>query len=375
MSDWENAYLKFIHDKPKGFRKNFAFASLRFFSFLFLTGWWIRKSVYRSGLVRRKRLSCPVISVGNITTGGAGKTPIVIFLAKYFARQGKRVAVLSRGYGRETKSSSLVWVSDGQKLLATAEEGGDEPVLIARSVPQAAVLVCKDRHRAGLAALRTFKPDLFILDDGYQRRFELHRDLDILAIDGVNPFSTGWVLPAGLLREPLEALSEADVFVINKVNLCRSPEDVRTVLQRHNPKAYLVEAHYKPTVLRDFQTGKEMKPSDLDRVSVGAFSGVANSLSFVRTLADFKVLIHHSYNLRDHYAYTRENLKAILQDAHLRGLQYLITTEKDEVKIPKDMESPIPILVLEIDWEAVHGKNHWESVLKNIALGCASISS
>jgi tetraacyldisaccharide 4'-kinase len=375
MRDWENAYLKFIHDKPKGFQKNFVFALLRFFSFLFLTGWWIRKSVYRSGLISRKRLSCPVISVGNLTTGGAGKTPIVIFLAKYFANQGKKVAVLSRGYGRETKSSSLVWVSDGHKILATPEEGGDEPVLIARNVPQAAVLVCKDRYRAGLEAIKKFKPDLFILDDGYQRRFELHRDLDILAIDGVNPFSTGRVLPAGLLREPLEALSEADIFVINKVNLCRSPEDVRTVLQRHNPKAYLVEAHYKPTVLRDFQTGKEMKSSDLDRVSVGAFSGVANSMSFVRTLADFKVLIHHSYNLRDHYAYTRENLKTILQDAHLRGLQYLITTEKDEVKIPKDMELLVPILVLEINWEALHGKNHWESVLKNIALGCASISA
>jgi tetraacyldisaccharide 4'-kinase len=161
--------------------------------------------------------------------------------------------------------------------------------------------------------------------------------------------------------------------VINKVNLCRSPEDVRTVLQRHNPRAYLVEAHYKPVVLKDFQTGKEMKPSALDRVSVGVFSGVANSLSFVRTLADFKVLVHHSYNLRDHFAYTRENLKEILEDAHLRGLQYLITTEKDEVKIPKDMELSVPILVLEIHWEALHGKNHWDSVLKNISLACSSV--
>ena len=196
MNDWEDTYLKFINDKPKGFRKNFIFVSLRFLSSLFLAGWWLRKTVYRSGLLRRKRLSCPVVSVGNITTGGTGKTPLVIFLAKYFSEQGKRVAVLSRGYGRKTNVSSLIWVSDGKKMLATPEEGGDEPVLIARNVPQAAVLVCKDRYRAGLEALREFKPDLFILDDGYQRRFELHRDLDILAVDGTNPFSTGWVLPA-----------------------------------------------------------------------------------------------------------------------------------------------------------------------------------
>jgi tetraacyldisaccharide 4'-kinase len=370
MSRLENAYLKFITDKPKGLRKNVAFAALRFFSGLFLAGWWIRKTYYRSGLVRRKRLPCPVISVGNVTTGGTGKTPLVIYLAKHFSAQGKRVAVLSRGYGRKTDSSQLVWVSDGKKILATPEEGGDEPVLIAKSVPKAAVIVCKDRYKAGLDAIKVFKPDLFILDDGYQRRFELHRDLDILAIDGANPFSTGWVLPAGLLREPLEAMAEADVLVLNKVNLCRSPEDVKTVLARHNPKAYVVEAHFKPISLRDFQTGKEMKASSLDRLSVGAFSGVASAISFVRTLADFKVLIHHSYNLRDHYAYTRENLKTILEDAHMRGLQYLITTEKDEVKIPKDMELPVPILVLDIHWEALGGKHHWDSVLKSISLGC-----
>jgi tetraacyldisaccharide 4'-kinase len=373
MSSWEDTYLNFISEKHGGFRKNFGFALLKFLSFIFLTGWWVRKAVYRSGFLTRKRLSCPVISVGNLTTGGTGKTPLVIFLAKYFTQQGKRVAVLSRGYGRKTDSSSLVWVSDGKKILATADEGGDEPALIARNVPEAAVIVCKDRYHAGLEAMKKFKPDLFILDDGYQRRFELHRDLDILTIDGTNPFSTGWVLPAGLLREPLDALSEADVFVINKINLCRSPEDVRTVLQRHNPRAYQVEAHYKPGVLRDFQTGKEMKPSALDRVSVGVFSGVANSISFVRTLADFKVLIHHSYNLRDHFAYTRENLSEILKDAHLRGLQYLITTEKDEVKIPKNMELSVPILVLEIHWEAVHGKNHWDSILKTISLTCSGV--
>lgn len=372
MSDWENAYLKFINEKPKGFSQNLAAVLLRFFSSLFLATWWVRKTVYRSGLFKRKRLPCPVLSVGNITTGGTGKTPLVIFLAKHFTDQGRRVAVLSRGYGRKTDPSSLVWVSNGKKILATPEEGGDEPVLIARNVPQAAVLVCKDRYRAGLEAIKEFKPDLFILDDGYQRRFELHRDLDILAIDGVNPFSTGYVLPAGLLREPLESLAEADVFVVNKVNLSRSPEDVRTVLQRHNPRAYLVEAKYRPAVLRDLHTGKEMKPAALERMSVGAFSGVASSTSFVRTLADMKVLIHHSYNLRDHYAYTRVNLKEILNDAHMRGLQYLVTTEKDAVKIPQDLEFTVPILVLEIHWEAVSGKHHWESVLKNVDLTCGA---
>jgi len=368
LSDFETAYLKFLHDKPQTWQDRALFSILKLFSFLFLTGWWLRKTSYRSGLLRRRRLTCPVISVGNITTGGTGKTPVVISLARHFSQEGRRVAVLSRGYRRVKKGSSLVWVSDGKKLLAGAEEGGDEPLLIAESVPEAAVLVAKDRYEAGLEALREFKPDLFILDDGYQRRFELHRDLDILIVDGINPFSTGWVLPAGLLREPMGALAEADLFVLNKVNLARSPQDIRTVLQRHNPKAYIVESCYRPLVLKDFKTGKEVKPSSLDRASVGAFSGVANPLSFIRTLAEFKVLVRHAYTLRDHYLYTEEKLKAILEDAKLRGLQYLVTTQKDEVKLPRGMELDIPILVLEIKWEVTGGKNHWDTVLKTISL-------
>jgi tetraacyldisaccharide 4'-kinase len=368
--DFESAYLKFLHDRPKSLRGRFYFSVLKFLSFFFITGWWVKKASYRSGLLRRKRLTCPVVSVGNITTGGTGKTPVVISLAQYFSGQGKRVAVLSRGYRR--RSAGLVWVSDGKTILADADEGGDEPMLIAQSVPEAAVLVCKDRYKAGQEALERFKPDLVILDDGYQRRFELHRDLDILVVDGINPFSTGWVLPAGLLREPVTALAEADVIVLNKINLARSAEDIRTVLTRHNPRAYLVESCYKPLVLRDFHSRKEVKPSVLDRASVGAFSGVANPLSFIRTLADLKVLVRHSYSLKDHFHYTKERLEAILEDAKLRGLQYLITTQKDEVKLSREVGSDIPILVLEIKWEVTGGKSHWETVLKNISLACTT---
>ncbi len=243
--------------------------------------------------------------------------------------------------------------------------------MIAKSCPQAAVIVGVDRFKTGLEAIRAFQPDLIILDDGYQRRFQLHRDLDILVIDGINPFSTGWVLPAGLLREPLEAMAEADVLVLNKVNQARSPEDIKTVLRHHNPRAYLVESRYHPTLLRNLESGKEVRPASLDRVSVGAFSGVANPHSFIRTLAEIKVLVRHAYTLRDHYPYTRESLEGILNDAKMRGLGCLITTQKDAVKLPNDLKSDIPILALDIRWEVTGGKNHWETVLKNISLACS----
>jgi tetraacyldisaccharide 4'-kinase len=373
VGNLEEAYLKFLHEKPVGFLQKSLMAVLQFLSFIYLASWTVKKASYRSGLRSRKRLACPVVSVGNITTGGTGKTPVVIALAQYFCAQGKRVAVLSRGYGRVRGDASTIWVSNGKRILTTPEEGGDEPVLIARKVPQAAVLVGPDRYQSGLEALRMFEPDLFILDDGYQRRFEFHRDLDILVVDGINPFSTGSVLPAGLLREPLSAMDEANVFILNKVNLARSPEDIRTVLNQHNPRAYVVESRYEPLRLRNFTTGVEMRPALLDRASVGVFSGVGNPLSVVRTLADYKVLVRHAYNLKDHFIYTPNKLRDIIDDAKQRGLQYLITTEKDEVKLPKDMELEIPILVLEIQWEVTGGKAQWEMVLKNISLAASKV--
>jgi tetraacyldisaccharide 4'-kinase len=281
------------------------------------------------------------------------------------------VVVLSRGYRRKARGKLLVWVSDGRKILATPEEGGDEPFLIAKSCPRAAVIVGADRYKTGLEAICVFQPDLIILDDGYQRRFQLHRDLDILVIDGINPFSTGWILPAGLLREPLEAMAEADVLVLNKVNQARSPEDIKTVLRHHNPRAYLVESRYHPNLLRNLESGREVKASSLDRVSVGAFSGVANPHSFIRTLAEIKVLVRHAYTLRDHFPYTRESLGEILSDAKMRGLGCLVTTQKDAVKLPEDLKTDIPILALDIRWEVTGGKNLWDTVLKNISLACS----
>ncbi len=259
MTAFESIYLKFLHEKQRNWFGRALFSILEGLSFFFLAGWWLKRASYRTRFLQRKRLACPVVSVGNITTGGTGKTPVVIELARHFSEQGKRIAVLSRGYRRKSKTSSPVWVSDGKKILVPPEEGGDEPVLIARNVPRAAVLVCKDRYRAGMEALRNFNPDLIILDDGFQRRFEFHRDLDILVVDGINPFSTGWVLPAGLLREPLRSLGDADVFILNKVNLARSPEDIHTVLHRYNPRAFVVESRYKPQVLRNFKTGKTVR--------------------------------------------------------------------------------------------------------------------
>lgn len=361
-------YLDFLQRRHDGPLDRLKEALLGGLSHLYLLGWWLRRMAYRLKILPRRRLPCPVVSVGNLTTGGTGKTPIVIHLARHFIERGLRVAVLSRGYGGRRKGDAPLWVSDGERLLAGPVEAGDEPVLIARQVPRAAMIVCADRYRAGREAIERFKPDLIILDDGFQRRFSLHRDLDLLVVDGIQPFSTGRVLPAGLLREPLSALSDASVFVLNKVNFAHSPEDIKTVLRRYNHRAPVVESTYRPQVLRQLGTGVVVPPARLDGAAVGVLAGIGNPLSFVRTLAEFRVVVRHAYPVSDHFAYTPESLEAIAQDAKERGLAYLVTTEKDEVKIPTDFSSRIPVLVLGIEWTVTGGQEHWNAILQSLDL-------
>ncbi len=361
-------YVAFLHRKPTGLREELIWMMLKGLAHVYQGLWWVRRLAYRLRILSRRRLSCPVVSVGNITTGGTGKTPIVIHLAAHFISEGLRVAVLSRGYGGKRDQGKPLWVSDGQKLLAGPREAGDEPVLIARKVPKAAVVVCPNRILAGQAVIRRFKPDLIILDDGFQRRYTTHRDLDLVVIDGIQPFSTGRVLPAGLLREPLDALADAGVFILNKADLARSVEDIRTQLARWNPRAPVIESVYRVTGLRDLLTGRKVKPSLLDGVPVGILAGIGNPLSFVRTLAQSNIVVRHAYTLDDHFAYNRESLKGIVDDAKARGLLYLVTTEKDEVKLPKSLAEEIPVLVQEIEWVVTEGMKHWETILKSLQL-------
>lgn len=368
MGSIEQAYVKFLQRKRRGLLEEGFFLLLKTLSLFALLGWWVRKGLYSARLLPRRRLGCPVVSVGNLTTGGTGKTPLVIELARHFIAEGKRVAVLSRGYRRKKPVKAPLWVSDGKKVLATVEEAGDEPFLIARKVPGAAVVVHPDRTRAGIEAVRVFQPDVVILDDGYQRRFSLHRDLDLLVVDATNPFSTGWMLPAGLLREPLSALSEAGVFVVSKADLATNLNDIRTILQSRNPRAFVVESRYEPVLLRDISTGQRMNPSHLDGMPVGALSGLATPLTFIRSLAEHKVIVRHAYNFDDHYAFTAEELRKVGRDAMERGLDYLVTTEKDEVKFPPDLVMDVPVLVLEVRWRVTRGEDHWETILKGLCL-------
>lgn len=295
--------------------------------------------------------------------GGTGKTPLVIHLAKHLIAKGKRVAVLSRGYGRRDEGS-LVWVSDGKSLLATPEEGGDEPVLIAKSVPKAAVLACADRYRAGREAVERFHPDLILLDDGFQRRHSLHRDLDLLVLDSAEPFSTGHVFPAGLLREPLATLKEADVLVLNKWDASPDAKALRSLLGALFPKVPVVTGRYRIEGFRNTRTGRKVPLSVLRRAPLGAFCGLGEPRAFLRSLSGLGIRPKRAFLFPDHFTYTEGDLRDILEAASAQGLRFLVTTAKDEVKLPKAGRSTLPILVLDIRWEPLEGKARLEGSLR-----------
>ncbi|MGA7827882.1 MAG: tetraacyldisaccharide 4'-kinase, partial [Geobacteraceae bacterium] len=187
----------------------------------------MRAFLYVRGILSSFRLDVPVISVGNLSVGGTGKTPMSILVARLLIARGKRVVVLSRGYGG-AGGAAVRLVSDGFRILLPASEAGDEPVLLAHSVPGLIVLTGSDRYRAGLEALKRFNPDIVLLDDGYQH-LRLQRDLNILLLNAAKPFGNGWTLPAGLLREPCSALRRADLIVYTRADRITEYPDVADI--------------------------------------------------------------------------------------------------------------------------------------------------
>lgn len=330
--------------------------------------WFARRTLRRLHPPRKKRLPCLVVSIGNLTTGGTGKTPVVSALARRFVQAGLKTAVVSRGYGRKTPPRSLVWVSRGEGVLTGPQEAGDEAVFLAWKVPQAAVAVCADRYLAGMEIYRNFHPDVLLLDDGFQRRFQLHRDLDILTLDGAEPFSNGQVFPAGLLREPLEALREAGCFIINKADQARNVVDVETVVRRYNPRALCFRAKYRPVGFRDLADAKRIKQPFDRETRVGVLCAVARPSSFLRTLSEAGVLVHHAYLFSDHSFFSTEKLEVLEKDAEQRGLQALVVTEKDAVKLKKWLPKHLRVFVLEIEWEILGNHTAFENVMRNLVL-------
>jgi len=312
-------------------------------------------------LGRQKRLSVPVISVGNITTGGTGKTPAVIAVAREARARGLGPCVLTRGYGGRLRGP--VFVSEENY----AGDVGDEPLLIASRLHDVPVVKCPDRHEGGMFAIENLenRPDLFILDDGFQHR-RLHRDMDVVLISANDPFGGNRLLPLGRLREPLDGLSRSGALVITKAG----PDDESTInrikadLRKYNKDAPMfVSRHGASGVLlglaqheRPSQRNRPLEPVDwLKGRRVYAFCAIGEPESFVRSLRESGAVIAGTRFLRDHHRFRPSDIKSVSGSAASSGAHWIMTTEKDIMRLRAIMEPPSNFAALSIDFKAEHG--------------------
>ena len=320
----------------------------------------IRALFYRLHLFKIKKLPCSVISIGNITLGGTGKTPTVISIARFLTRSQKQPMVISRGYGR-IKESEVLAVSDGQSMLVNARMGGDEPVLIASRLPGVPVIVGSDRYQAALHGLRKYNTNIVILDDGFQHR-SLWRNADIVLVDATDPFGNGKLFPAGILREPITALKRAQAIMITRIDQAVNGEELKTIIRRIT-SAPIFTSYHQPIDLVECSTGHVKSLAVLRGTRTFVFSGIARPSSFTAILSSLGVNVAIKNAYPDHYEYQKADLASIYEKATDARVNMIITTEKDMMRL-KDLK-PAGIWALRIDL-AIHEYEEWEQFLARV---------
>jgi tetraacyldisaccharide 4'-kinase len=301
-------------------------------SVLYRTAVYLRRVFFRLHIFKHKKISCPVISIGNLTLGGTGKTPTVIQVAQLLKSNNRRPVIVSRGYGRKDETEIIV-VSDGRSVLVDVEIGGDEPVMIGSMLPGIPIVVGRKRYQAALLALQRFNPDVVVLDDGFQH-LPLNRDLDIVLVDAGNPFGNGRLFPAGILREPMNALERAHAVLITKTDGTSDVGMLKETIRRYT-RARIFTSRQVPVDLIDSRSA-EIKPlTDLHGLRVLALSGIARPDSFTGMLESLGADVAAVCTYPDHFEYQRSDLAAIFRKAADEKVRMIITTEKDAIRLTK----------------------------------------
>jgi len=303
-------------------------AGLWVLSLLFRALVRLRLVLFRFHLLPRRRLPVPVISVGNLTAGGSGKTPLVIALAEALTQRGYRVAVVSRGFGGRRSEDPAV-VHDGARLRMAPAETGDEPVMIAEALTDIPIVVGRNRANAGQLAIKHFSPNLILLDDGFQH-LRLARDVDILTFHGDVP-PERHLLPLGLLREPWRSLRRAHAVVITS-GRGRYAGELEMRIRRIAPRIAVYHCARRAASLREFSSGTQHPLSALAGRRVFAFAGIAYPETFFAMLEELGGLLVHSMVFPDHYSYSPEDVTEVMSAAREADAA-LITTAKDGVRL------------------------------------------
>ncbi len=313
-----------------------------------------------------KKLYAPVISVGNITWGGSGKTPMVIEVAKYVQSLGKTPVVLSRGYGRKNKKEKNVIVRDNEKILVDISSSGDEPYMMAQQLT-CPIIVGANRYKSAELA-RKFNPDVFILDDGFQH-WKLKRDLDIVCVNSLNPFGNGMLIPSGILRETKNALKRADIIVLTNGFLCDNDklDELRKEISAVTGKQ-AAEVYAGNWYITNMANGKEYRNFDdlKEKYSFVLVTGIGSPQNFINTASSLKLKIKEHFIFNDHHKYSDSEIFDVVNN--LEENERIITTAKDAVKIKDavdiNVQNRIYILNISVCFSA--GREQFEERIRKV---------
>ncbi len=366
-----------------GRRRDFAASTLRVLlrglSALWRAAVFLRHALYRHRLLHSRHLGCFVISIGNLTVGGTGKTPVVEMLARSLNQRGRRVAVLSRGYKSEKPPSIRLArrgllrkrspappriVSDGSQVLLESRYAGDEPFMLASNLHGVPVLVDKDRVHAGAWAVRTYGSDTLLLDDGLQY-IRLGRRLNVVLVDSTQPFGTGRLLPGGTLREPPSGLRRAHYIFLTKCD-GRPQDQLVNRIRRYNRTAGIIQCTHSPRYLQNVSTGERLPLGALAGAYIGVMCGIASPQSLVTTLTQLGANVALRRYFTDHHRYRRGEVRRFSDLCIDRDLSMIITTEKDAVRLPDLREPEVPIYFLRVEIEILSGGDVWERCISRI---------
>ena len=339
--------------------------------YLFLLN--IRYFSYRFNFIKKRNsIGNLIISIGNITAGGTGKTPITEIICKELIKYGRRPAILSRGYKSHHKKSKAIIVSNGkgEEIKTNAYEAGDEPLMLARNIPKAIIISHKNRVKSSIIATQRFGSDTIILDDGYQY-FPLMIHINILLIDSTNPFGHNHLIPCGFLREPIKNIKRAHTIFLTKSTGKKSLRHLKKFISKHNKRAEIIECtHQEYSLNYTYSTKKTIPLDKLHGKKIAIFSGIAKPDSFQKLLEKYDCEIVYRKDFTDHHYYNQSEIKNFNKKALELGAELIITTEKDAVRFQPQEFPPnmffCPFIFLKIEIKLIKGEESFAECIKRI---------
>jgi len=332
---------------------------LQILSAVFQAGVLLRHVAYRRGWLKTRHLNRPVVSVGNLSVGGTGKTPLVILMAQTLLAGGHRPCILTRGYGRRG-GKELIVLEPGPDRVADPRQVGDEPATLARALPNVPIIVSPDRLRGGIIGEQRFQATVHLLDDGFQY-LALYRDLDVVLLDVTRPPSDDALLPAGRGREPFSALRRAQWVILTRTEL-GDAGGWQGRVQALNPRARIFHCSTKFAGFVDARTGLSEPHANLLHNKVAAFCGIGNPAAFFADLRSWGFWVVAESVFLDHHLYRRHELDNIFALARRAGAEATLTTEKDLMNLPPGWDVPMPLFACCIHPE-IEGKMEFERAL------------